>query len=93
MVMGMSAETFWDGVEGNRRFKAQIKEISGLEVATGAEACERGLKPSAWRIGVVTPTSPCGDANVVQFFEELGFEVRCDRGAEVPVRGGHRPCR
>ena len=39
MVMGMSAETFWGGKEGNEYFKRRIKERSGgLEVATGAEA-------------------------------------------------------
>ena len=43
MVMGMSSETFWSGVESNRQFIRQIKELShGLGVATGAEACERG---------------------------------------------------
>jgi maleate isomerase len=85
MVMGMSAETFWDGVEGNRKFKAQIKEASGLDVATGAEACERGLKLfGAKKIGVVTPYQPVGDANVVKFFEELGFEVVAIEGLKCP---------
>src|SRR5438132_335711 len=40
MIMGMSSETFWGGVEGHRQFIKQIKECShGLGVATGAEAC------------------------------------------------------
>ena len=38
MVMGMSSETFWGGVEGNRQFQQRIMDLSGLEVATGAEA-------------------------------------------------------
>lgn len=85
MVMGMSAETFWDGVEGNRKFVAQIKELSGLDVATGAEACERALKLfEAKRIGVVTPYQPVGDSNVVKFFEELGFEVAAIKGLKCP---------
>ena len=77
MVMGMSAETFWDGVEGNRQFVKQIQDLTGgLGVATGAEACERALKLyGAKRIGVVTPYTPIGDANVRKFFTELGFEV------------------
>jgi maleate isomerase len=87
MVMGMSAETFWDGVEGNRRFKAQITEQSGgLGVATGAEACERALQLfGARRIGVVTPYQPIGDTNVKKFFEELGFEVVAIRGLCCPT--------
>jgi maleate isomerase len=86
MVMGMSAETFWDGVEGNRRFVKQIKDISGLEVATGAEGCERALKLfGARKIGVVTPYQPVGDSNVVQFFSELGFEVAAIEGLKCPT--------
>ncbi|BCJ40798.1 igiC [Actinoplanes ianthinogenes] len=86
MVMGMSAETFWGGVEGNREFVAQIKAITGLEVATGAEACERALTlHGARRIGVVTPYQPVGDANVVRFFGEIGFEVTAIEGLKCPT--------
>ncbi|MDI1463060.1 arylmalonate decarboxylase [Catellatospora sp. KI3] len=86
MVMGMSAETFWGGVEGNREFVRQIKSITGLEVATGAEACERALKLyGARRIGVVTPYQPVGDENVVKFFSEIGFEVTAIEGLKCPT--------
>ena len=30
MVMGMSSETFWGGVEGNRQFQQRIMDLSGL---------------------------------------------------------------
>ncbi len=86
MVMGMSAETFWDGVEGNRAFKKQITDITGLQVATGAEACERALQLYGVRkIGVVTPYQPVGDANVVKFFNELGFDVVAIKGLKCPT--------
>ncbi|GAA3447606.1 hypothetical protein Pve01_39650 [Planomonospora venezuelensis] len=86
MVMGMSAETFWGGVEGNRQFVRQIHDITGLRVATGAEACERALKLyGARRIGVVTPYQPVGDANVTRFFGEIGFEVAAIRGLRCPT--------
>jgi maleate isomerase len=86
MVMGMSAETFWDGVEGNRAFKKQITDITGREVATGAEACERALQLyGVKKIGVVTPYQPIGDANVVKFFNELGFEVTAIKGLKCPT--------
>ncbi|MDX6744383.1 arylmalonate decarboxylase [Actinocorallia sp. A-T 12471] len=86
MVMGMSAETFWGGVEGNRQFVKQIHDLTGLQVATGAEACERALKLyGARRIGVVTPYQPVGDANVVTFFSELGFEVDKIIGLKCPT--------
>ena len=86
MVMGMSAETFWDGVEGNRRFTLRIEELSGLKVATGAEACERALAIlKAKRIGVVTPYQPIGDQNVVRFFSDLGAEVAAIQGLRCPT--------
>jgi maleate isomerase len=86
MVMGMSAETFWGGMEGNRQFVEQIKGWTGLDVATGAEACERALNLfGAKRIGVVTPYQPIGDENVIQFFSEIGFEVVRIKGLRCPT--------
>ncbi|MGN2637812.1 maleate cis-trans isomerase family protein [Nocardia takedensis] len=86
MVMGMSAETFWEGVAGNKRFVEQIRGLTGLEVATGAEACRRALELyGAKRIGVVTPYQPVGDANVIRFFGELGFEVAAITGLRCPT--------
>ncbi|HEX2622911.1 MAG TPA: hypothetical protein VHL11_22280 [Phototrophicaceae bacterium] len=86
MVMGMSAETFWGGLEGNRQFIQRIKEVSGLDVATGAEACERALKLfGAKRIAVVTPYQPVGDQNVIKFFGEIGFEVVRLTGLKCPT--------
>ena len=86
LVMGMSSETFWGGAEGNRRFKQRIRDLSGLEVASGAEACERALKLfNAKRLGVITPYQPVGDANVVRFFQDLGFEVAAIKGLRCPT--------
>ena len=86
MVMGMSAETFWDGKEGNREFSERIRQLSGLDVATGAEACERALtRFEAKRIGVVTPYQPIGDEQVVKFFGDIGFEVAAIKGLKCPT--------
>jgi maleate isomerase len=87
VVMGMSAETFWDGKDGNRRFTDRVKQLSGgLDVATGAEACERALEVyKAKRIGVITPYQPIGDRNVVRFFGDLGFEVKRIKGLRCPT--------
>ncbi len=86
MVMGMSAETFWGGMEGNREFIRNIKGWSGLDVATGAEACERALKLfGVKKIGVVTPYQPIGDENVVKFFNEIGAEVVRIKGLRCPT--------
>jgi len=88
MVMGMSAETFWDGMEGNRAFVQRVSERTGknLGVATGAEACERALKLfGAKKIGVVTPYQPIGDKNVIRFFNDIGFEVVALKGLKCPT--------
>ncbi|WP_340539146.1 maleate cis-trans isomerase family protein [Nocardioides sp. GXZ039] len=86
LVMGMSAETFWGGVEGNRQFTEAIESFSGLRVATGAEACRRALELfGATRIGVVTPYQAVGDANVERFFTELGHPVAAIKGLRCPT--------
>ncbi len=86
LVMGMSAETFWGGKAGSIEFLQYIKSLSGLDVATGAEACERALKLfDVKRIGVVTPYQSVGDAQVVRFFEDLGFEVVTIKGLKCPT--------
>lgn len=87
MVMGMSAETFWDGVEGNRKFAKMISDwAGGLGVATGAAACERALNLfGAKKIGVVTPYQPVGDRNVIRFFNDIGFEVTALKGLRCPT--------
>ncbi len=76
LVMGMSAETFWGGKEGNEHFTHRMQELSGLEVSTGADACRRaaellGIK----RVAVLTPYQPVGDHQVELFFSQVGLEV------------------
>ena len=85
LVMGMSAETFWGGLEGNREFRQHLGELSSVGLATGAEACERALKLlNVKRIGVVTPYQPVGDENVIRFFGDLGVEVVALKGLKCP---------
>lgn len=91
LVMGMSAETFWDGVAGNRQFEERVKTLSGgLAVTTGASACQAALeKLSVRRIAVLSPYQPVADAQVTRFFEESGFDVvrfhglRCESATAI----------
>ncbi|MBE1536571.1 maleate cis-trans isomerase family protein [Actinomadura algeriensis] len=81
LVMGMSAETFWGGVEGNAEFERWIREMSGLEVTTGASSCHAALsRLGVSRIGIVTPYQPVADEQVRDFFTELGYDVHAVRG-------------
>ncbi|MDE0171371.1 MAG: arylmalonate decarboxylase [bacterium] len=86
MVMGMSAETFWNGVEGNRRFEARIRDATGLELSTGATSCRTALELlGVERIAVLTPYQPVADREVARFFTEAGFSVRRAEGLKCPT--------
>jgi len=77
LVMGMSAETFWDGLDGSIQLQRRIEERAGVKVAMGSDACQAALRRygDIRRIGVVTPYMPVGDEQVRKFFTDCGFEV------------------
>ncbi|MGY1841314.1 MULTISPECIES: maleate cis-trans isomerase family protein [unclassified Modestobacter] len=90
IVMGMSAETFWGGADGAAAFEQHVRDVSGLEVSTGAVACKEALDAfGARRIAVITPYQPVGDQQVRTFFSDLGFDVRrvhglkCDSATSI----------
>ena len=86
LVMGMSAETFWGGVEGNRLLKARVERLTGLPLATGADAVEHALRAyGVRRVAVVTPYQPIGDASVRRFLGEAGFDVVRLTGLRCPT--------
>lgn len=85
LVMGMSAETFWGGIEGATQFKEHIESYTGKRLATGAEACQEALSTfGAKRIAVLTPYQAIGDDNVVRYFSEIGYEVVRIKGLRCP---------
>lgn len=77
VVMGMSAETFWDGLDGSVELQNRIEKRANAKVAMGSDACQAALKKygDIKRIAVVTPYMPVGDENVIKFFTDCGFEV------------------
>lgn len=86
IMLGMSAETFWGGVEGSVRFEESIREhIGDLGLTTGAEATKKAIECfGAKTLSVVTPYPAVGDANVRQYYEELGYEVKRVKGLNRP---------
>ncbi len=82
LVMGMSAETFWDGKERADTLKAQIEERAGMPVAMGSDACQAALSRmgNIKRIAVITPYMPIGDEQVRRFFTDCGYEVVTVKG-------------
>ncbi|QOL81394.1 maleate cis-trans isomerase family protein [Pseudooceanicola spongiae] len=77
MIMGMSAETFWDGKDRADSLKAEVEARAGMNVAMGSDACQNALQcfGDIKRIAVVTPYMPIGDEQVRKFFEDCGYEV------------------
>ncbi len=86
LIMGMSSETFWGGVEGNARFIERVKTQSGLGVSTGASACRAGLeRHGVRRVAVLSPYQPVADRQVTGYFEDAGFEVVRFKGLRCPT--------
>jgi maleate isomerase len=78
VILGMSAETFWDGLRGSASLKKNLLRRAKCGVAMGSDACRAALKAygrGIRRLGVVTPYMPAGDRQVRRFFTECGYEV------------------
>ena len=82
ILMGMSAETFWGGKEGNAAFSERVKAIAGdIGVTSGAAACNAALELlDVSRIACLTPYQPAADEQVYGFFTECGYDVKRVRG-------------
>ncbi|CAN5477272.1 igiC [soil metagenome] len=78
VIMGMSAETFWDGAEGaDRLHKKMLERTGGIPVIMGSTAVDAAINAygNIKKIGIITPYMPVGDNNVRKFFEDQGYEV------------------
>ena len=78
VILGMSAETFWDGIKGSSQLKRKLEKTAKCGIAMGSDACRAALRAygrGIRRLGVITPYMPVGDQQVRRFFTECGFEV------------------
>ena len=78
VVVGMSAETFWEGVLDAHALQAHLEErAAGVKVILGVQACQAAIQRYGGirRISVITPYMPSGDAQVRRSFTDNGFEV------------------
>ncbi|MBK6597838.1 MAG: arylmalonate decarboxylase [Proteobacteria bacterium] len=83
VVMGMSAETFWDGAEGADVLHSRMEKRAGVGVALGSHAVLAALRAygsDIRRISVITPYMPVGDSMVRKFFTDNGFEIAALEG-------------
>jgi maleate isomerase len=78
VVLGMSSETFWDGLQGSNKLKRKLEKTAKRGIAMGSDACRAALRAygrGIRRLGVITPYMPAGDRQVRRFFTECGYEI------------------
>lgn len=76
VIIGISAESFWDGIDGAQAVKERLEARAGCEVTLGSAAARSALEAvGAKRIGVLTPYWPVADERVDAYFSQCGFEV------------------
>jgi maleate isomerase len=92
IMMGMSAETFWGGLEGNIEFEARLRDSIGPEMGltSGAAALKLALDAfGAKTVAALTPYQSVGDVQVRRFLEESGYNVtkvvglKCDTATSI----------
>jgi maleate isomerase len=86
VIMGMSAETFWDGAEGADELHRRMEKRAGVGVGLGSHAVLGALQRygNIRRISVITPYMPVGDAMVRKFFEDNGLSIVKLQGLKSP---------
>ena len=78
VILGMSAETFWDGLEGSRQLQRKLEKVAKRGVCMGSDACRAALRAygrGIKRLGIITPYMPIGDRQVRRFFTDCGYDV------------------
>lgn len=91
LVLGMSAITFYGGVQGSLDFKKKIEDYSGIGASTGAESVAAALHAygNVKTVSFVSPYYPVANAEVKRFLEESGFSVvrdtplQCKRWTDI----------
>ena len=82
VILGMSAETFWDGLDGSKVLEQKILSRGAPGVSLGSDASQAALRAygGVHRIAVITPYMPVGDGMVRRFFTDCGYEVATLKG-------------
>ena len=90
ILLGMSAPSFAQGVEGDRRLRAAIEQKMGTPVTSSGEAALAALEAyKARRIGLLSPYVAGADDQTASFFAGAGYEVvryrRLERGGPASI--------
>jgi maleate isomerase len=85
LVMGMSAITFYGGVEGANAFHDTVTKAAGIGLSCGSLATTAALRAfGAKKIAFLSPYYPAANAEVRRYYEEEGFEVGPDVCLQCP---------
>ena len=87
VILGMSSETFWDGLRGSLQLRKKLEKRARCGVAMGSDACRAALRAygrGIRRLGVITPYMPVGDRQVRRFFRDCGYEIVHLLGLKCP---------
>ena len=89
LIVGMSAETFWDGAERANHLQNEFQNAAGVGVTIGSHACQAAI--DAYRndrpiktVAIITPYMPIGDEMVERFFSDIGLDVLQVYGLKSP---------
>jgi len=93
LIMGMSSETFWDGLDGSIKLREKVEARAGVKVGMGSDSCQAALQAygNIRRIAVVTPYMPVADGQVHRFFGDCGYDIVALKGLKCasPVLIAH----
>ena len=80
LVMGMSAITFYGGINGAEKFKKDVQERSGLSVSIGSDSTKNALNAFGGikNVAFFSPYFPAANEQVSLYLEESGFNVKKD---------------
>jgi len=85
LVMGMSAITFYGGIEGADAFERRLAERSGIGISIGAHAVAAALSAyGAKTVAFISPYFPAANDEVRRFLEESDFTIVRDHCLRCP---------
>ena len=86
LVMGMSAITFYGGLEGADAFEKRLSDHAGIGVSIGAHSVRDALRAygGVKRVAFLSPYFPAANTEVRRYLEESGFTVVRDICLECP---------
>lgn len=86
LIMGMSAVTFYGGLSGGQRWKANIEDVSGIGISVGSEAVVAALNAydAGKRVALLSPYYPSANAEVAQYLKDCGYQIVRDHCLRCP---------